>query len=101
MAPAGEISLDAAFERDEPKLVEAGGSRTEDVALGDIAERFSPPEDESLAKSRGGRGRSPVLERAGAVRRQPLEPVEIKALRRDPEQIPGVPGLDALAPEGL
>ena len=101
LATACEVSLDPALERDEAKLVEASGGGPQDVALRDVGERVPRPESKCVPEQLRRRLGPSVLERAGTVRGQTLESVQIERVTLDAEQVAGLPRLDHVAAKRL
>src|SRR5262245_34358371 len=101
MARAAEISLDSSFEREEPELVESSSGLPQYPFVRKVCERRPSPQAKRLEKKNRCALRTPPFAELRTVGHEPLEAMEIECLVIEPQQIPGLAGLDGVTPEIL
>jgi hypothetical protein len=82
-SPRRELSLQAIFDRHQPKLAQCGDRTLRERLVGEVGQRRSVPESKRL----GEHGRPDLGRRATRLVQQPLETIRIHLIRLDGQPI--------------
>lgn len=88
-----QVGGDAQFQGAQPLLLHPGHVRGQDLARRHVGQRGPAPQRQCLAEPVRGAGGVALVEGRAALVRQPFEPQQVTAFRRDVQQIPGDPGV--------
>ena len=101
VAPQREVGLDAALERHEPELLEAGDLGLGERLVGEVRERGSPPQRKPFPQKGGGALRVAAGKSAAALLHERLEPVQVEVAVLQLDDVAWIARRDRSAAERL
>jgi len=89
VAPECEVGVDPQLNRSQPDFLEPGNRRLGKVLVGEVCERWAPPQRKRVAESLRRVLRQTASEQAPPFLDQALEAAEVELVAIDPDQVTG------------